>query len=323
MKALVARGYGSPDRMEIVEMPTPEPGAGQILVRIAAASVNPTDTRVVSGGFKGLVDIDFPYVPGNDFAGMVVGVGPDVTRFQVDDELFGQALPRQLALAADPERPSLSTGAMAEYAVFEAATPLLVERPAAVSPEQAAALATGGWTAIGMMKLAAPHDGETALVIGGAGGVGTALIPMLVGAGARVIATARTDADVELLRGLGVAETIGYDPGEYPADVDIVFNMALFEDGLPAAGGTLRAGGRFVSIMFPPSTIEQLGRDDVELHVLADTGGRLVTMDEVAAAATAGTLVATIHGTYSLDRAVEALVAYDRREVRGNVVVTP
>lgn len=323
MKALVASEYGPPDKLSIAELPVPVPGPGQIQVRIAASTINPTDLRAIGGGFSEWVDLEFPYIPGNDFAGAVTAVGTGVTAFEIGDEVFGQGLPRQMAFGADPERPSVGTGAIAEYAVYEADTPLIAKRPAMVAPEQAAALAIGGWTAIGIMKNARVAEGETALVIGGLGGVGTALIPLLTKAGARVIATARTPEDETMLRELGAAETIGFDPAGYPADMDVVFNLALYLDGLPAAARALRSGGRLVSIVFPAPEAEALGREDVELIFFWDVGGAQVTMQEVADAAVAGELVVTIRQTYPIDDAVAAAIAYGKGGVRGNIVVTP
>lgn len=323
MKALVATEYGPPDKMSIAELPVPEAGPGQIQMRIAACTINPTDIRAIGGGFGEWVDLEFPYVPGNDFAGTVTAVGTGVTRFQVGDEVFGQGLPRQMAFGADSDRPSVGTGAIAEYAVYEADTPLIALRPDSVTPEQAAALAIGGWTAIGIMKKARIADGERTLVIGGLGGVGTALIPLLEKAGARVTATARTPDDEEKLRELGAAETIGFDPAGYPDNVDVVINLVLDSHGLPAAASALRSGGRLISIVFPPPEPEDLGRGDVELDFLFDTAGALVSMQEVADAAAAGTLVATIRHIYLIDDAVTAAVVYSKGGVRGNVVVTP
>ncbi|WP_396909161.1 NADP-dependent oxidoreductase [Mycolicibacterium sp.] len=323
MKALVATEYGPPDRMSVAELPVPDPGPGQIQMRIAACTINPTDIRAIGGGFGQWVDLEFPYVPGNDFAGTVTAVGAGVTRFQVGDEVFGQGLPRQMAFGADPDRPSVGTGAVAEYAVYEADTPLIALRPDSVTPEQAAALAIGGWTAIGIMKKARIADGERALVIGGLGGVGTALIPLLEKAGAHVTATARTSEDEKKLRELGAAETIGFDPAGYPGNVDAVINLVLDSHGLPAAASALRSGGRLVSIVFPPPELEDLGRGDVELDFLFDTAGALVSMQEVADAAAAGDLVATIRQVYPMDDAVTAAVVYSKGGVRGNIVVTP
>ncbi|OLT06538.1 alcohol dehydrogenase [Pseudonocardia sp. CNS-004] len=322
MKALVAAGYGPPEQLAMAQVPVPTPGPGQIQVRIAATSINPTDMRVITGGFKDFVDIEFPYVPGNDFAGTVTAIGEGVERFEVGDEVFGQALPRQMAFASDAEHPSLSTGALAEYAVFEADTPLVATRPPSVPADEAAALAIAGWTALGLMKLAQVRPGETCLVVGGLGGVGTALIPLLVGKGARVIATARTAADVGLLQDLAVTDTVGYAEDDYPRDVDLVFNLALPAENLPALGRPLRPGGRLVSIIWPAPTPEQVGRDDVQLLFFLDMAGKQVAMREVADAAAAGELRARIGRKYSLDAAVDAAVAFHSGGIRGKVVVT-
>lgn len=144
MKALVATAYGQPHQLAIADVPIPSPGPGQILLRITAATINPTDIRAVAGDFGELVQLQFPYVLGNDFAGTITEVGSGVAEYRVGDEVFGQAMPRQLSFVAAPSRPSLSTGALAEFAVFEADTPLLAHRPPEVSAEQAAALAIVG-----------------------------------------------------------------------------------------------------------------------------------------------------------------------------------
>ncbi|WP_218920559.1 alcohol dehydrogenase catalytic domain-containing protein [Lentzea guizhouensis] len=147
MKALTAVGYGPPERYVISNILVPEPGAGQIQVRITAASINHGDVVLPSGTYRDVTPLEFPHVPGNDFAGTVTEAGPGVTRFAVGDEVFGQAVPRVLRTMAGATKPSLSTGSLAEYAVFEADTPLLTHRPPNVTPEQAAALATAGLTA--------------------------------------------------------------------------------------------------------------------------------------------------------------------------------
>jgi len=138
-----------------------------------------------------------------------------------------------------------------------------------------------------------------------------------------VIATARRPEDEEKLRELGAVETIGFDPDGYPSGLDLVFNLALYEDGLPAAARALRPGGRLVSIVFPAPELEALERDDVELIFFWDVGGEQVPMREVAEAAAAGEIEVTIRQTYSIDDAVAAAVAYGAGGVRGNIVVTP
>jgi NADPH2:quinone reductase len=322
MKALVATAYGDPRLLSVVDLPVPRPEAGQIQVRIAAASINPTDIVAVSGAFDALVHLEFPYVLGNDFAGTVTEVGSGVTEFQVGDEVFGSAMPRQLAFVASPTRPSLSTGALAEYAVFEADTPLIAHRPVAVSAEQAAALAIAGAAARTAAKTTDLKPGETVLVIGAAGGVGTAILPLLAATGARVVATARTPETGEALRLLGADVIIGHDEAEYPSEVDAIVNLVLPSDRLAGPARRLRPGGRLVTIIWPAPNRDDLGRDDVSLHFEMDVDGSSGGMRDVADLASTGLLTATIGARHTLDNAVDAAVQFAKGGTLGKVVVT-
>ncbi|MCP2168559.1 NADP-dependent oxidoreductase [Goodfellowiella coeruleoviolacea] len=321
MKAVVATGYGPPEQYAVAEVPVPRPGPGQIQVRIAAASLNPGDIQLPSGTFRDVAPLTFPHVPGNDFAGTVTEVGPGVTTYRVGDEIFGQAVPRVLRAMTGATRPSLSTGSLAEYAVFEADTPLLAHRPAGLSVEQAAALATTGLTARALMTTAQVRPGESVLVVGATGGVGTAVVPLLASAGARVIATA-TDVDADLVRGLGAAETIGYAEAEYPTGVDAAFNLTLPSDQLTGLARAVRPGGRLLTITYPVPQQEWIGRDDVTLHFVLDLAGALGGMREVGELAASGDLPATIGRRYTLDEGARACVDFVRQHTTGKIVVT-
>ncbi|MEU7989215.1 NADP-dependent oxidoreductase [Streptosporangium canum] len=321
MKAVVATGYGPPEKYTVTDVPTPRPGPGQIQVRIAAASINPADVRLPSGDFRDTVPLEFPHVPGNDFAGTVSEVGAGVTAYQVGDEIFGQAVPRALRAMAGATRPSLSTGSLAEYAVFEADTPFLAHRPDGLDVEQAAALPTTGLTARVLMATAKLQPGETVLVIGATGGVGTAVIPLLAAAKARVIATA-TDADADILRGLGADQTIGYTESEYPSDIDVAFNLTLPSDHLTEVARAIRPGGRLLTITYPVPQQEWISRDDVRLHFVLDMDGRFGGMREVGELAARGGLSATIGRRYTLDEGAQACVDFVRLHTTGKLVVT-
>ncbi|MUN42832.1 NADP-dependent oxidoreductase [Actinomadura litoris] len=321
MKAAVATGYGPPERYTVEELPVPSPGPGQIQVRIAAASVNPSDIRLPNGEYRDVAPLEFPHVLGIDFAGTVTETGAGVTTFAVGEEIFGQALPRALRPMAGATRPSLSTGTMAEYAVFEADTPLLARRPAGVSARDAAALATTGLTAGALMATAGVAAGETALVVGATGGVGTALVPVLAAAGVRVIATA-TDDDADVLRDLGAEEIIGYAEPDYPTGVDLAFNLAFPGDHLTGVAAALRPGGRLLTITFPVPQPEWLGRDDVELSFVLDMDGELGGMREVGERAASGVLPATVTREYGLAEAARACVDFARLHTTGKLVVT-
>jgi NADPH:quinone reductase-like Zn-dependent oxidoreductase len=315
VKAVIATGYGPPENYVVAEIAAPSPGPGQILVRIAAASINPADVVLPSGEYGTL--LDFPHVPGNDFAGTVIEIGPGVTAFRTGDEIFGMAVPRVLKAMTGAAKPSLSTGSLAEYAVFEADTPLIAHRPPNLGVEDAAALATSGLTARALIATARPEPGETVLVVGATGGVGTALVPLLAKAGVKVVATA-TASDAGLLRDLGAAETIGYTDA-YPENVDAAFNAAVPSDRLARIEQSVRTGGRLLTITYP---LPEGGRPDIETKFVLDLAGALGGMREVAELASSGVLPATIGRSYSLDDGPRACVDFVREHTTGKLVVT-
>ncbi|GAB2848114.1 NADP-dependent oxidoreductase [Lentzea nigeriaca] len=316
MKAVVATDYGPPENYVVADVAVPRPGPGQIQVRIAAASINPADVVLPGGQYREMTPLEFPHVPGNDFAGTVTEVGDGVTAFKVGDEIFGQAVPRVLKAMAGATRPSLSTGSLAEYAVFEADTPLLAHRPPGLDVADAAALATTGLTARALFLTAQPKAGETALVVGATGGVGTALVPLLAAAGVDVIATA-TAADVALLHDLGAARTIGYTDA-YPRGVDAAFNLAVPGDRLTRIEQAVRSGGRVLTITYPLPAKE---RHDIDLEFVLDLDGELGGMREVAEAAATGALRATISRRYTLDEGPRACADFVREHTTGKLVI--
>ncbi|MEV0560485.1 NADP-dependent oxidoreductase [Dactylosporangium sp. NPDC050588] len=315
MRAVIAGDYGPPEGYTVGELPVPRPGPGQLLVRVAAASINPGDVVIPSGQFRDTAPLTFPHVPGNDFAGTVAETGPGVTGYAEGDEIFGYAAPRALRPMLGP-RPSMSTGSLAEYTVVEADTPFVAHRPAGLTAEHAAALATTGLTARALMATAGVRPGERILVVGATGGVGTTLVPLLAAAGAEVVATA-TDEDAGLLRDLGAAETIGYAESGYPSGVDAAVNLTLPGDALTGVAAAVRPGGRLLTITFPVPRQDWTGRDDVELRFVLDMEGVHGGMREVADAG----LRATIGRRYTLAEGAQACVDFARRHTTGKLVV--
>jgi NADPH:quinone reductase-like Zn-dependent oxidoreductase len=311
VKALIAHSYGT--GFEVGELPVPAPGPGQIQARIHAASLNAVDVRLPRGDFREHVQVDFPHVPGNDFAGTVTAVGDGVTAYGIGAEIFGHAIPRALRHMAGSKNPSITTGTLAEYAVFEADTPFLAHRPSSLDVVSAAALPTVGLTANALMATAGPSlEGERVLVIGATGGVGVTVLPLLVRAGASVVATA-TEADRDLIASLG-ATPIAY--GDYPPGVDTVLNLVLPTDGLAAAAARIRPGGRLYTITFPPPRPSFIDRPDVRFELVLDVDGTLGGMAEVAG------LTTTIGARYTLDDGPRALADFAGRHTTGKIVVT-
>jgi NADPH2:quinone reductase len=175
MKAAFIRQTGTPDVIEYGDLPTPEPGPSEVLVKVGAVSVNPIDTYIRSGMIK--VATSFPYIIGCDLAGTIEHVGPQVTRFKVGDRVWGS---NQSLFGR--------RGSFSEFAAVH--EQWLYPTPAAMTHEQAAAGALTGITAhLGLFLNAGLKPGEVVFVNGGAGGVGSAVIPLAKAAGAKVIAT--------------------------------------------------------------------------------------------------------------------------------------
>ncbi|MEZ5426095.1 MAG: NADPH:quinone reductase [Pyrinomonadaceae bacterium] len=185
MKAIVVRGFGGSDVMSLEEIPTPEPGAAQVLVRIEAAGVNPVDTYIRSGIHA--VRPNLPYTPGKDAAGVVEKTGGSVKEVKPGERVF-------LSGAV--------TGTYAEFALCEAGQ--FHRLPDNVSFEEGAGVFVPYATAFrALFQKAKGRKGETVLVHGASGGVGLASIQWAKNAGLKVIGTAGSDEGKELVKDQG------------------------------------------------------------------------------------------------------------------------
>jgi NADPH:quinone reductase-like Zn-dependent oxidoreductase len=331
VKALVAWDYGPPQGLRVTEIADPTPGPDQILVRLAAAALNPADVAITSGRMREVLPLRFPYVVGMDGAGTVVEAGAKVTRFRPGDQVFGMF---RTFPGASYEG---ATGTLAEYALAPAESRLVALRPAGLDTPPAAAIPQAGLTATTLLRAADLRPGRTVLVIGASGGVGMLAVPLAVAAGARVIATARPD-DEAYVRRLGAAETIDYRSTDtidetlrrHAGGVDVVIDLingAQTPDEFPAAGARLRAaaravrpGGRLVSARFGPPG-KTFARDDLTViySILAAEPGDLA---ELATRVVAGTIPVEISRRYPLDQAAAGLADLVDRHTRGKLVVT-
>lgn len=307
MRALVANRYGPPADLVIADVANPSPGPGQVLIEVAAASVNPFDLQIVLGYLKNHLPVTFPYVVGMDCAGRVAAVGEGVTRFAVGDEVFGM-------LRETP-------GSVAELAVAPAASPLVERRPPGLDAVRAAAVAEVGMTALTLMRAATPRQSETVLILGASGGVGMVLVPLAAATGATVVATARA-ADATYVRGLGAAETVDHTAGDpveetrrrHPDGVDVLFNLALDGQALADAARALRPGGRLVSAR--PIWDRSSVRSDVavESPFLAAAPGDLA---DLAGKVVSGALRVEVQQVYPFEDAAQAFVDHMEAHSRG------
>ncbi len=196
MKAAYITEPGPPENIVVGDVDRPEPQGAEVLVKVAAAALNPIDTYIRGGA--GYFELPQPYIIGCDLAGVVEAVGPDATRFQVGDRVWGT---NQSLFGRQ--------GTFAEYAAVDECW--LYETPSDVSDQDAAAGALVGVTAaLGLLRDAKLTAGETLFVNGGSGGVGSTVVQMAKAIGARVIATAGSDEKLELCRQLGADLAINY-----------------------------------------------------------------------------------------------------------------
>ncbi len=198
MKAIRVHEIGGPEVLQPAELPIPQPGPGQVLIRIEAIGVNFVEIYFRKGVYK----TTLPFTPGTEAAGTVEELGPGVTGFASGDAVASTSV----------------LGSYAEYALVSAAQ--LVKVPKGVSLEQAAAALLQGMTAHYLVYSTFPlKAGDTALLHAGAGGVGLLLTQMAAKIGARVIATVSTPAKAELSRQAGASDVILYTEQDFVSEV--------------------------------------------------------------------------------------------------------
>jgi NADPH2:quinone reductase len=201
MKAIQVHQFGPPEVMQLQDIPTPKPGPGQVLVRVHAAGVNPYDTYMRNGTYA--VKPNLPYTPGSDAAGVIEAVGEGVTRFHKGDRVYTA---------------QTVTGAYAEYALGRESQvhPL----PDKISFSQGA----GVWVPYGTAFTALQHHaharpGETLLIHGGSGGVGTAAIQFARAMGMTVFATAGTPKGLDLVKHEGAHQAFEHSKPSYTDEI--------------------------------------------------------------------------------------------------------
>ncbi|MGA5895604.1 NADP-dependent oxidoreductase [Streptomyces venetus] len=307
MRAISQDVLGGPEVLKEVEIERPEPRPNEVLVRVRAAGVNPTDWKHrATGGFLG----EPPFVLGWDVSGVVAAVGIGVAAFAPGDEVFGM-LPYPFG-----------HGSHAEYVI--APVRALARKPAGIDHTQAGALPLVSLTAWqALTEHADVRPGQRVLIHAAAGGVGHVAVQIAKERGAYVIGTASAGKH-EFLRGIGVDETIDYretDFTEAVKDVDVVLDTIGGDNALRSLR-VLRPGGVVVSIL-PVGEDDfyqeagRLGVRAVRMLVDADRAG----MEAIASLAEAGKLRATIAGTFPLNAAAEAHASGDTGRTTGKLVL--
>lgn len=319
MKAVTYTRYGSPDVLELMEAPKPEPGPEEVVVRVHAASVNPLDWHFMRGEpalvrlMTGLVRPKTGRL-GADFAGVVEEVGSNVTGFRPGQEVFGGG-----------------RGTLAEYAAVSADR--LVVKPGNINFEQAAAVPVAALTALQALRdHGRLEEGRKVLVIGASGGVGTFAVQIAKALGAEVTGVCST-RNVEMVASIGADRVVDYtreDFAEGEARYDVildcigdrslseyrrVMNAAGIHVGVGGSGGTLRV----LAGLLTATVVSLVVSQRFVSFMAAIRGDDLAVLSEMLAS---GAVTPVIDRSYPLEQAADAIRYLETGHARGKVVVT-
>ena len=324
MKALLCTRYGGPDDLELADIPVPEPGPGEALVKVAAAALNFFDTLIIAGKYQSKPAM--PFSPAAEFAGAVERLGAGVTGLKAGDRVLGYgghgAAREQIAIPADR----------------------LVKLPDGVNFDHAAGLTvTYGTTLYALKDRAKLKSGETLAVLGASGGVGVAAVELGKLMGARVIACASSPEKLDFARKHGADEGIDYAKEDLKDGLrrltqgrgaDVIYDPV----GGPYSEAALRSIawlGRFLVIGFAAGEIPKLPLNLVLLKACdvlgvfwgawidRDKAGHRANTEQLLAWVAQGKLTSHVHAAYPLAEGPAALKAIASRQVMGKVILKP
>jgi NADPH2:quinone reductase len=241
MRAITVSKYG--DSPVVTELPTPSPGSGQVLIKIQAAGMNPTDRSIANGDWQARMPGTFPLILSTDLAGVVETIGEGTTKFMRGDEVFGLLMLPPLG----------SVGTYAEYVAVTENAPL-ARLPKSIDAVVAAALPMAGATALDLAESLEPLSGKTVLIVGAGGGVGSFVTQFVAKAGAHIIVDVHSSAD-NRMRSYGAAETVDHSVVSvpdtvrmaHPDGIDVLIDVASDANEFAALASLVRSGGTAVT----------------------------------------------------------------------------
>jgi NADPH:quinone reductase-like Zn-dependent oxidoreductase len=312
MKAFAIDEFGQLGTVH--DLPTPEPGEGEVRVKVAAAALNPFDAFVVKGYMKDRLPHTFPLIPCGDFAGTIDAVGPGVQGLAIGEQVFGTT-----------GRMVMGEGTMAEYTIASAGT--LARFPQALSATDAAASPLAGVSGLMCVDAVNPSPGDAVLIVGAGGGVGSFAVQIATARGARVVGVVSSDK-VEYVRGLGIAEIVDRSAGAVVADARAlapegyagVIDNASDAAGLAELAVLVRDGGHVVSMKGAANQDDLAGRGvtATNIQTMANTD-RLTTLSGLYES---GKIKPPAVRTFAFKDAGDAFVEIEAGHTRGKLVVT-
>jgi NADPH:quinone reductase-like Zn-dependent oxidoreductase len=311
MRAIAEEDFGGPT--VLMDLPIPKIGEDEVLIRVQAAGVNPFDWKVADGALKDRMKHRFPLIPGFDAAGVVERVGANVRKLAEGDQVYGYLL-----------KPVIGGGTYAEY--VDAPAAIVAKKPRSVDVTEAAALPTPGLTALDLVDAVDPTEGDTVLVVGATGGVGSYAVQLAARRGARVIATARR-ANEAFVRELGAAETIDHTAEDlvgailvaHPDGIEAIVDVVSDREALGRISGLVKNGGRVASSVYAADPEVLAGRRIEATNIGMRPDAR--RLGELSRLVEAGEISVRLERAFPLEEAPEALEKSRTGHVRGKLVL--
>ena len=313
MRAIALTEFGGNDRLELTEVDDPKVGPDFVLIRVRGVGLNPVDWKIREGSQEGRFPHIFPVVPGWEAAGVVEEVGPAVTGVAVGEEVF-----------ACCRKHFVGEGTYADY--VSVPEDFVARKPEAVDFVHAGAVPLAGLTAFqALVEAAGVRAGETVLVQGAAGGVGTFAVQIARARGAQVIGTA-TAPKHDFLRELGTTEEIDYSQVDFveavrgvrTEGVDVIFDLFGGET-LWRSVDVVADGGRIVSLADPLTDEHYRQRGIVPTYVFVRPSGSQLA--ELARLIDSGEMRVELEASYPLEDAAQALERLEGGRVRGKLAL--
>jgi len=304
MKAVVAHQYGAPEVLKFEEIPRPEPKENEAPVRVIASGVNPADPLTLSGKYAREFGTHLPLIPGYDIAGIVEKTGANITKLKIGEAVYGY--------------PTFG-GGWADYVTVKEYE--VAAKPKSLNFVEAAAVPMGALTAWqALVDTAHLHPGQTILIHGGSGGVGSFAVQIAKARGARVIATAST-ANQDLLKQLGADAAIDYTKTRFEdvvKDVDAVLDP-VGKETLARSYGVVKKGGIVMSLVARPDPAEfqKRGIRGAGISVHPDAAD----LAEIARLIDAGNIKPIVTQVLPLSNAIAAQEQAATHHTRGKVVL--
>lgn len=297
MKAVRMHAYGGPEVLAYEDVPQPVPAAGEVLLKVYATSLNPVEYATRAGYLQGMVQLEFPFTLGVDLAGVVEALGEGVRNVAVGDAVYGYSnMMRQ--------------GSYAEYAIVSEGE--IAPKPTTVDFVTAATVPLAGLTAWqGLFDVGGLQPGQSVLIHGAGGGIGTFAVQFARAKGARVLATA-SSSKIDLLKDLGVAEAIDYTTTcfeELARDLDLVFDTVA-GDLMQRSLSVLKPGGVYVTPAAQPDTEAATKQGKSARFMLTQTNPKqLAEIADLIDSGTVKPIVSTVLPLAETRRAHELLAA--------------